>query len=144
MLERFGVTTDSIRFGENVELFSPLAALNEQQRRKLQDLNDSFTAHFYSAVAQSRSLPYETVEELGGGRIYSGERALELDLIDEIGGVYAALKFLEEELELSAEEYRLRYFPDWSMLLRMALEEIQETGLSASREHALLSRFLFR
>jgi protease-4 len=144
MLERFGVTTDSIRFGENVELFSPLAALNEQQRRKLQDLNDSFTAHFYRAVAQSRSLPYETVEELGGGRIYSGERALELDLIDEIGGVYAALKFLEKELELSAEEYRLRYFPDWTMLLRMVLEEIQETSLSASREHALLSRFLFR
>jgi protease-4 len=144
LLERFGVTTDSIRFGENVELFSPLAALSEEQRRKLQDLNDSFTAHFYKRVAESRSLSYETVEELGGGRIYSGERALELDLIDEIGGVYSALKFLEAELELSAEEYRLRYFPDWRMLLLMALEEMQETSLTAPREYALLSRLLFR
>jgi protease-4 len=141
MLERFGITTDSIRFGENVELFSPLAALSEQQRRKLQDLNERFTAHFYGRVAESRSLPYETVEKLGG-RIYSGERARDLDLIDRIGGVYAALKFLEEELDLSAEEYRLRYFPDWGMLLQMALEEM--TDLSALRDYALLSRFVLR
>jgi len=146
MLEQFGVTTDSIHFGENVELFSPLAALSDQQRRKLQDLNDSFTAHFYTAVAQSRSLPYETVEELGGGRIYSGERALELDLIDQIGGVYSALKFLEDELALSAEEYRLRYFPDWNMLLRMVLGQMQESSLPALRlrEYALPARLLSR
>jgi protease-4 len=146
MLERFGVTTDSIHFGENVELFSPFAALTEQQRRKLQDLNDSFTAHFYGRVAESRSLPYETVEELGGGRIYSGERALELDLIDQIGGVYSALKFLEDELGLSADEYRLRYFPDWNMLLRMVLGQMQGNSLPALRlrEHALPARLLSR
>jgi protease-4 len=144
MLERFGVTTDSIQFGENVELFSPFTALSEKQRRKLQDLNQSFTTYFYERVAESRSLAYETVEELAGGRIYSGQRALELDLIDEIGGVYSALKFLEAELELSADEYRLRYFPDWNLLFSMALEEMQEASLPELGEYPLLSRLLFR
>jgi protease-4 len=129
LLERFGVTTDSIRFGENVELFSPLAALSEPQRRKLEDLNHAFTTRFYNRVAESRSLSYEIVAELGGGRIYSGERALELELIDQIGGVYAALRYLERELELSPHEYRLRYYPDWSMLFRQALEDMRETNL---------------
>jgi protease-4 len=142
MLERFGVSTDSIHFGDNIELFSPLAALNDEQRRKLQDLNDSFTVHFYERVAESRSLPYETVEELGGGRIYSGQRALEIDLIDEIGGVYSALKFLESELQLSPDEYRLRYFPDWSMLLSLVLEQMQETRFPVLREYVLLSKIL--
>ena len=144
MLESFGITTDSIRFGENFELFSPLSSLSEEQRRKLQELNESFTNHFYQRVAESRSLPYDTVEELGGGRIYSGERALELDLIDEIGGVYAARKFLEAELDLSAGEYRLRYFPDWGMILRMVLEQMQETSLSTPWRHARAARFLYR
>ena len=145
MLERFGITSDSIHFGENVELFSPLSPLSEEQREKLQDLNRSFTTHFYRRVGESRSLSYETVEELGGGRIYSGERALELDLIDQIGGVYSALKFLEAELDLSAEEYRLRYFPDWNMLLRMVLEEMQQSSLPALRfrEYALPARLLY-
>jgi hypothetical protein len=53
------------------------------------------------------------------------------------------LKFLEQQLELSAEEYRLRYYPDWRMLLLMALEQLQENSLTA-RDYALLSRFLFR
>jgi protease-4 len=142
MLERYGITSDSIHFGENVELFSPLAALNEEQRRKLEDLNERFTDHFYNRVTESRSLPYETVQELGGGRIYSGERALELQLIDEIGGVCSALEFLEGELELSADEYRLRYFPDWSMLLSMALEEMRETSFASLGEYLLLSKLL--
>ena len=133
LLERYGITTDSIRFGENVELFSPFTALSEEQRQRLQDLNDSFTDQFYRKVAEARSLPYETVEEIGGGRIYSGERALELELIDQIGGVYSALEYLEEELELSEEEYRLRYYPDWNMLLLLALQELREDRVKLPR-----------
>jgi protease-4 len=133
LLERYGITTDSIQFGENVELFSPFTALSEEQRQRLRDLNDSFTDQFYRKVAEARSLPYETVEEIGGGRIYSGERALELELIDQIGGVYSALEYLEEELELSEEEYRLRYYPDWNMLLLMVLQELREDRVKLPR-----------
>jgi protease-4 len=143
MLRRFGVTTDAVRFGDNVELFSPFTPLSESQRRKLEALNESFTVHFYSRVAASRSLPLDTVEELGGGRIYSGERALELELIDEIGGVYAALKFLEAELELGPEEYQLRYYPDWTMLLRLVLQEMEQTRLPG-RDEVDLWRLLIR
>ena len=131
LLERYGITTDSIRFGENVELFSPFTALNEEQRQRLRDLNDSFTDQFYRKVAEARSLPYETVKAIGGGRIYSGERALELELIDQIGGVYSALNYLEQELELSEEEYRLGYYPDWNMLFLLALRELREDRIKA-------------
>jgi protease-4 len=143
LLERYGITTDSVQFGENVDLFSPFVALSEEQRQRLQDLNDSFTDQFYRKVAEARSLPYETVEEIGGGRIYSGERALELELIDEIGGVYSALKYLEEELQLSEEEYRLRYYPDWNMLFLMALQELRKDRVRLSRDYSGLARLLF-
>ena len=84
-------------------------------------------------MAEARSLPYETVKAIGGGRIYSGERALELELIDQIGGVYSALNYLEQELELSEEEYRLRYYPDWNMLFLLALRELREDRIKAPR-----------
>jgi protease-4 len=144
MLERFGVTTDAVRFGENVELFSPLADLSEDQRRKLADLNDRFSQRFYGKVAEARSLSYETVEELGGGRIYSGERALELGLVDEIGGVYSALSYLEQELGLARQQYRVRYYPDWQMLFRMALQELREEGAQVSGDLLRLMRLLAR
>jgi len=134
MLERLGVASDSIRYGENAELFSPFAGLSERQRDKLLELNRSFSDHFYRRVAESRSLPYETVERLGGGRIYSGERALELELIDQIGGVHAALQYLERELGLSPGQYDLRYYPEWNMLLRLILQELGTSGRDRARE----------
>ncbi len=146
LLERCGINTDSVQFGENVDLFSPFTTLSEEQRRRLQDLNDSFTDQFYRKVAEARSLPYETVEEIGGGRIYSGERALELELIDEIGGVYSALNYLEQELELSEGEYRLRYYPDWRMLFLLTLRELRELRedrMRLSRDYSGLVRLLF-
>ena len=142
LLQRYGITTDSVRFGENVDLFSPFTALSKEQRQRLQDLNDSFTVQFYRKVAEARSLPYETVEEIGGGRIYSGERALELELIDQIGGVYSAQKYLEQELELSEEEYRLRYYPDWNMLFLLALQELREDRVGPARGYSGLGRLL--
>lgn len=143
LLQRYGITTDSVQFGENVDLFSPFTTLSEEQRQRLRDLNDSFTDQFYRKVAEARSLPYETVEEIGGGRIYSGERALELDLIDQIGGVYSAMKYLEQALKLSEGEYRLRYYPDWNMLLLLALRELREDRAGLSREYSGLVRLLF-
>ena len=104
-------------------------------------LSDLF-ARFYAKVAESRSLSYETVEELGGGRFYSGRQALELELIDEIGGVYSALSYLEEELDLSAGQYWLRYYPDRRMLLLWALQALREEGISLGGKDRALMRLL--
>ncbi len=130
LLERYGITTDSVQFGENYDMFSPLAEMSEQQRDKLGDLNERFTERFYGKVAAARSLSYEQVEELGGGRIYSGQQARKLDLIDEIGGVRQALAYLEKELRLEAGEYRLHYYPDRAMLFALLLKELSESGYS--------------
>jgi protease-4 len=142
LLEKLGITSDAVRFGENAELFSPFTVLDEDQREKLKSLNDAFTARFYAKVAESRSLSYETVEELGGGRFYSGRQALELELIDEIGGVYSALSYLEEELDLSAGQYWLRYYPDRRMLLLWALQALREEGISLGGKDRALMRLL--
>jgi protease-4 len=142
LLEKLGITSDAVRFGENAELFSPLTTLDEDQREKLKSLNDVFTDRFYAKVAESRSLSYETVEGLGGGKIYSGGRALELELIDEIGGVYSALSYLEGELKLSAGQYWLRYYPDRYMFFLWALQALREEGLSLHGRERDLIRLL--
>ncbi len=69
---------------------------------------------------------------------------MELELIDEIGGVHAALKHLEAELDLGEGEYRLGYYPDWYMLFLMALEDMSETNLRAVWDYAVLTWLLFR
>jgi protease-4 len=138
LLERYGVNVDSVKLGENVDLFSPLSALSQAQRAKLESLNQGFEGRFYDRVAESRSLPRERVEAIGGGRIYAGAKAVELGLADEIGGVSEALRYLETRLELSEGGYELRYVPDWRARLRAALGELNQ---SRQRSGWMLSPF---
>jgi protease-4 len=133
LLEKYGISTDSIKFGENFDFFSPFHRMSEEQRQKLASINDAFVRQFYCKVSEARGLGVEEVEKLGGGRIYSGQRALELKLVDEIGGVYQALRHLEQKLNLTEGDYRLVYYPDWRALLALALqnlEELQQEGYS--------------
>jgi len=144
LLERYGITTDAIEFGENVEMFSPFTSMSPGQRQRLEELNNAFTERFYGKVAEARDLSSEQVEELGGGRIYSGERALELNLVDEIGGVYQALRYLEDRLDLDPEGYVLEYYPDRSMLFLLALQKLRENGSGIRRDTLGLLRLMLR
>jgi protease-4 len=126
LLQRLGITTDSVSYGANYDLFSPYAPLSQQQQERLAALNEAFTTRFYRRVAESRGLPYEEVQSLGGGRIYSGERALELNLVDEIGGLWQALRYLEGDLGLEPDDYTLRYYPDQRTRVLLALQQLQQ------------------
>jgi protease-4 len=59
-------------------------------------------------VATSRNIPIEEVEKLSDGRIFSGEEAVDLKLVDEIGGLTDAVKFAYDAAGLKGEpEYRI-------------------------------------
>ena len=124
LLDNYGITSDSIAFGENYTMSSPFSLMTDKQRERLSALNDAFVGIFYERVAESRSLPVDRVKEIGGGRIYSGDRAVELGLADRIGGIYDALRYLEGELGLSPWDYELLYYPDRQSLAALLVEEL--------------------
>jgi protease-4 len=72
-------------------------------------LYDSFTG----GVARGRNLPPARVREIAKGRVWAGETALGLGLVDELGGLHAALAAVRRELELPADaELRVELLPD--------------------------------
>jgi len=62
---------------------------------------------FTSQVANDRGIPIEKVREIAKGRVYSGEMALEIDLVDELGTLDDAIKYVAESAEL--EDYRVEH-----------------------------------
>jgi protease IV len=59
---------------------------------------------FLEKVADGRNMTKEAVDEIGQGRVWSGENALEIGLVDELGGLDRAVKLAAELAEL--ENYR--------------------------------------
>jgi len=69
---------------------------------------DDFRGH----VADGRELSLEEVEEIAQGRVWTGERALEIGLVDELGGFDRALELAREAIHLVPDsDIRLDFYP---------------------------------
>ncbi len=62
---------------------------------------------FTSQVANDRGIPIEKVREIAKGRVYSGEMALEINLVDELGTLDDAIKYIAGSAEL--EDYKVEH-----------------------------------
>ncbi|MDL1902998.1 signal peptide peptidase SppA [Anaerolineae bacterium CFX9] len=89
--DRFGVQTVEFTRGANADLFSEGKPFTEEQRALMRDQIEHFYRQFLEKVAQSRRMSVEAVDAVGGGRVWTGEQALERGLIDAIGGLKEAI-----------------------------------------------------
>jgi len=89
LYEKLGIATETVTSGEYKSIGSqPLSA---DERVLLQALSDNIYEQFVREVAQSRGLDIEYVRSIATGEVYSGEQALTLRLVDEIGTLDTAV-----------------------------------------------------
>lgn len=107
-LEKLGITTHSTGRGRFAGLMSPTRPFTPEQEEIIRNSMLEVYATFKKRVQDGRGdrLTGE-LESLAGGRVYSGTRALELGLVDEIGGLAAAISWAAGEAGLENPEARL-------------------------------------
>ncbi len=91
LLRRWGVEFEVIKSGENKELGSSTRPLTESERAVLQTLIDDTYGQFVDAVAESRPMSRDSITVLADGRVFSGERAVDVGLIDATGTLEEAI-----------------------------------------------------
>lgn len=82
LLKKTGVEFQVVKSGELKDAGSPLRPLSEDDRKVFQALVDDTYRQFVEAVAENRSIQPERARELADGRVFSGERAASLGLVD--------------------------------------------------------------
>ena len=97
LLDKLGVSAEAIKSGPLKSVPSPLEPLTDRAREATQSIIDDMHALFTALVAERRGLADERARELADGRVYSGRQALELALVDGIGGEAAARDWLTED-----------------------------------------------
>ena len=91
LMERIGITSESLTTGKFKASGSPFKELTTEERSYLQTLLDDMQAEFVETVAAGRTLPKATVAALADGRVLTGRQALEAKLVDRLGDRQAAL-----------------------------------------------------
>ncbi|MBI5966251.1 MAG: signal peptide peptidase SppA [Deltaproteobacteria bacterium] len=87
LLRKIGLRSMVIKSGKHKDIASPLREMTEEEKKLLQGVLDSVHEQFIRAVAEGRKLPLEKVRELADGRIFSGDQAQALGLVDGLGNL---------------------------------------------------------
>jgi len=85
VFERIGIRFDTVKSGVYKDILSPDRPLSPEERALLQELIDSSYGQFVRVVAEGRSMTEEAVRGFADGRVFSGEQAKTLGLVDELG-----------------------------------------------------------
>jgi protease IV len=103
LLETVKIEETTLKTGRYKDTLSPFRAITEQDREEVQRISEDVYSQFIRDVAEGRGLQEAEVRKLAEGRIYTGRRAQELRLVDELGGFNEAIAKAWQLAGLSGE-----------------------------------------
>mgnify|MGYP001777056268 FL=1 len=101
---KLGITLDGVRSNTSAGMGS-YTALTPAERASIMRGVDKVYTTFTGHVAEGRNLPVERVLEIAGGRVWSGEDALGIGLVDALGGLKTAIALAVDKAGLT--DYRV-------------------------------------
>lgn len=123
--ETVGLTFDVVKTNENADFGSITEPLTDYQKKMLQKYVGNTYNDFTSLVARTRGLRQSYVDSIGQGRVWAGTDALELGLVDELGGLDKAIEYAAKQADLT--DYSIKNYPKQKDLMEMLLSgDIQE------------------
>jgi protease-4 len=91
LMGKIGMKSFTLRTGKFKDVGSPARTMTDQEKAMLQAVIDDTHAQFVRAVAEGRKLPVAEVGKIADGRIFTGEQAMALKLVDRIGTLQDAI-----------------------------------------------------
>jgi len=130
MNKKLGITFDKVMTNKNADFIDVMAPMNDLQQAKLNDGIKRIYNQFTSLVARTRHLRKSYVDSIARGRVWSGQDALKLGLVDTIGGLQNAIAFAAKKAGVG-KNYRLKDYPERKEFFRQLMEEL--SGQAQSR-----------
>ena len=136
-----GLTFDTVKTGRFADALTISRPKTPEELALLQKTVDWIYDQFVAKVAVARHLTPEKVEEIGQGRVWSGAAAVKLGLVDEIGGLDAALRFAARKTQLDPE-HDLEEFPRKKELVEAVSDLIEGKGHEQAAAGDTMGRLL--
>lgn len=119
--EKAGIHFSTVKTAEMADIMSPVRDLTEAEYSMFQESVDETYGEFIKRVMNGRGLDSLFIDSIGQGRVWTGVRAKELGLVDELGGIQMAIDIAAEKAGL--EEYAIKSLPKQKNAIEQLLEE---------------------
>lgn len=145
-LEKVGVRFNVIKSGEHKDIGSPFKNMSEEEKMILQGVIDNAYHQFFNVVADNRNkIGKEKLMKLADGRIFTGEQAKQVKLIDELGTYEDAIKLtaklanIEGEPIIVEEEKSFKRLLDF-IEIKNPIEKLQEDSTKTLLEYRYIPK----
>jgi len=133
MLAKLDIGFETLTRGAHADLALSTRPLSDASRTRLRKEVRSIYDLFVERVSSGRTLGAARVDEIGRGRVWTGAQALEIGLVDELGGLYAAARRAKLAVGLDPDaDVSLVPFPRPQPLAEQVAEALQRAAIRAA------------
>jgi len=136
-----GVTFDRVKTGRFADAVTISRPKTPEELAIIQGMVDWIYEEFVSKVSEARGIPRERVHEIAQGRVWSGAEALKLGLVDELGGLDAAIAHAASKAGLSSEA-KIQEYPRKKDLEEVLLDAMKNFSPTGARSAGVLSKMV--
>lgn len=104
LFDKVGITTDVIARGKNSGVLSTTHGFSDSERTAMQKLLNDIYEQFTAKAAKGRKMDKDKLEKLARGRVYTGNAALKLGLVDELGALEDAIVYAKKQAGIKPED----------------------------------------
>jgi protease-4 len=141
--EKAGANIEATSTGRHAEIYSPDRRFTDEERAKVMESMQAFYDQFVEKVAEARQTTPEKIDQIAQGRVWTGQQAKQVGLVDELGGMQTAVAAAKQRARIPAdEEVELVVCPprrSFYEVLSESLEQPTTTRQAGSTADAILS-----
>jgi protease-4 len=130
MNNKLGITIDTVKTNKHADIGTIFRPLTRVERQIIQNSVENVYDTFISRVSLGRNLSKEYVDSVGQGRVWTGRDALELGLVDVLGGLETAIEISSNMADL--QDYRIVNLPKQKDPIEVLLQDLMGEEVKSS------------
>lgn len=124
-----GLSSHTVKTNENSNMYSPINGISPGGLMMMTKSVEQTYKRFAHFVGQNRKKSFEQVDEIGGGRVWSGTRAKQIGLVDELGTLNDAVTFAAKQAKL--KDFHVTSYPKKVSKFEQLFKNMDEDKISA-------------
>ncbi|MDO5614577.1 MAG: signal peptide peptidase SppA [Cruoricaptor ignavus] len=129
LAKKNGIRADVVQTNENSNYFSLLHGVTPTGKEMITKSVEGTYKRFVHFVTQNRKKTFEEIDAVGGGRVWSGTKAKEIGLVDELGTLNDAISYAAEKAKL--KNYSVKSYPKKLSFFEELFSEMESDGIAA-------------
>ncbi|MBN2566144.1 MAG: signal peptide peptidase SppA [Candidatus Eisenbacteria bacterium] len=110
LFNKVDATYETFRSAEHADQFSPMRKLTDDEREMATEVIEWFYNEFTEKAAVARGMSVDRLRDLAEGKVYMGSQAADVGLVDEFGGLSAAIDYACEKVGVERKDARIVYY----------------------------------